>query len=119
MASPFHRMKPTELQALKADLFRAMAHPVRIRILELLAQKERSVQELQESIGTDQPVVSQHLAVLRSRLLVTARKKGTQAYYTLRSPLVAELLRVSREFLSDRLTESQSMLRELQRERRR
>jgi DNA-binding transcriptional ArsR family regulator len=112
-------MNPTELQALKADLFRAMAHPVRIRILELLAQKERSVQELQESIGTDQPVVSQHLAVLRSRLLVTARKQRTQAYYALRSPLVAELLRVSREFLSDRLTESQSMLRELRRERRR
>ena len=112
-------MNPTELQALKADLFRAMAHPMRIRILELLAQKERSVQELQESIGIDQPVVSQHLAVLRSRLLVTARKKGTQAYYALRSPLVAELLRVSRDFLSDRLTESQSMLRELRRERRR
>ncbi|HEY5617990.1 MAG TPA: metalloregulator ArsR/SmtB family transcription factor [Vicinamibacterales bacterium] len=112
-------MNPTELQALKADLFRALAHPVRIRVLELLAFKERSVQELQDALGVDQPVVSQHLAVLRSRLLVTARKKGTLAYYALRSPLVAELLRVSRELLSHRLAESQSMLRELRRERRR
>jgi ArsR family transcriptional regulator len=110
---------PTDLQALKADLFRALAHPVRIRVLELLAQKEHTVQELQEALGLDQPAVSQHLAALRARLLVTSRKQGTLAYYTLRSPLVAELLRVSREFLSHRLAESQSMLRALRREKRR
>lgn len=110
---------PTELQALKADLFRALAHPVRIRVLELLAIKAHSVQELQDALELDQPVVSQHLAALRARLLVVARKKGTLAYYTLRSPLVAELLRVSREVLSDRLVESQSMLRALRREKRR
>jgi len=112
-------MAPTELQALKADLFRALSHPVRIRVLELLASREYTVQELQDALGLDQPAVSQHLAVLRSRLLVTSRKEGTLAYYALRSPLVAELLRVSRKFLSQRLTAGQSMLRELQREKRR
>ena len=112
-------MAPTELQALKADLFRALAHPARIRILELLAVRERTVQELQDALGLDQPAVSQHLAALRARLLVVARREGTLAHYTLRSRLVAELLRVSRAFLSDRLAESQSMLRALRREKRR
>ena len=112
-------MPPTDLQALKADLFRALGHPVRIRVLELLAVKEHTVQELQDALGLDQPAVSQHLAALRARLLVTARKQGTLAYYTLRTPLVADLLRVSRKILSRRLTESQSMLRALRREARR
>ena len=110
---------PSELQALKADLFRALAHPARIRILELLTAKERSVQELQDALEIDQPAVSQHLAALRARHLVTARKAGTLAYYTLRSRLVGELLRVARELLGHRLTESQSMLRALRREQHR
>lgn len=109
----------SELPALKADLFRALGHPVRIRILELLAGGERTVQDLQDALSLDQPVVSQHLAALRARHLVAARKERTLAYYTLRSPLVAELLRLAREFLNQRLTESQSMLRELRREERR
>lgn len=112
-------MPPSELQALKADLFRALAHPTRIAVLELLAVRERTVQELQDALGLDQPAVSQHLAALRSRLLVSSRKEGTLAYYTLRSPLIVELLRASREFLSDRLTQSQLMLRALRREKRR
>jgi len=110
---------PSGLQALKADLFRALGHPARIRILELLTSKERTVQEMQDALELDQPVVSQHLAALRARHLVTARKHGTLAYYTLRSRLVAELLRVARELLGHRLTESQSMLRALRREKHR
>lgn len=106
----------SELQAVKADLFRALAHPVRIRILEALAGRERTVIDLQEALGLDQPVVSQHLAALRARQLVTVRKEGTLARYTLRSPLVADLLKVARELLNHRLTEHQSMLRELRRE---
>jgi DNA-binding transcriptional ArsR family regulator len=110
---------PSELQALKADLFRALAHPARIRILELLSSREHTVQELQEALELDQPAVSQHLAALRARQLVTSRKDGTLAYYALRSRLVAELLRVARQLLSHRLTESQSMLRALRREKHR
>jgi ArsR family transcriptional regulator len=112
-------VSPLELQRLKADLFRALAHPARIRILELLSSTERTVQELQEELELDQPAVSQHLAALRARHLVVSRKEGTLAYYTLRSRLVAELLRVARDLLSDRLTESQSMLRALRREKHR
>ena len=112
-------MVPAELQALKADLFRALAHPARIRILELLSSREHTVQELQEALELDQPAVSQHLAALRARHLVTSRKDGTLAYYALRSRFVAELLRVARQLLSHRLTDSQSMLRALRREKHR
>ena len=110
----------TPLQVLKSDFFRALAHPTRIRILERLVQGERSVQDLQSALVLDQPVVSKHLAALRARNVVTVRREGTQAYYALRSPLVADLLRVAREFLNQHLSESQSesqsMLRELKRE---
>jgi ArsR family transcriptional regulator len=114
-----HMLMASELPAVKADLFRALAHPARIRILELLAARERSVLDLQDGLGLGQPVVSQHLAALRARHLVTVRKEGTVARYALRSPLVADLLRVARELLNHRLTEHQTMLRELRREGRR
>lgn len=110
---------PSELQSLKADLFRGLAHPARIRILELLTTKERSVQELQDALGLDQPAVSQHLAALRARHLVSTRKAGTAVYYTLASRLTADLLRVARDLLGHRLSHSQTMLRELRREGRR
>ena len=77
------------------------------------------MQDLQDALALDQPAVSQHLAALRARHLVTSRKEGTLAYYHVRSRLVGELLRVARELLSYRLTESQSMLRALRREGRR
>ena len=110
---------PSELQSLKADLFRGLAHPARIRVLELLTARERSVQDLQDALGLDQPAVSQHLAALRARHLVTTRKDGTLVYYGLASRLTADLLRVARDLLSQRLTQGQSMLKELRREGRR
>jgi DNA-binding transcriptional ArsR family regulator len=110
---------PTTLPTVKADLFRALAHPTRIRILERLVDGERTVQTLQEALALDQPIVSQHLAALRAKNVVTVRRVGTLAFYALRSPLVADLLRVARELLNHQLSESRSMLRELQREQRR
>lgn len=106
----------TPLQTLKSDLFRALAHPMRIRILELLTSGERTVHDLQGALDIGQPLVSQHLAALRARDLVVVRRHGTLAYYGLRSPLVAELLRVARELLNQHLSQSQSMLRELRRQ---
>ena len=110
---------PTPLQELKAAFFRTLAHPIRIRLLEQLTAGERTVGELQAALGLDQPIVSQHLAALRARHVVTVRRSGVQAYYTLTSPLVADLLTVSRAFLTHHLSERHSMLRELQREGRR
>jgi DNA-binding transcriptional ArsR family regulator len=108
-----------ELQAFKAAFFRALAHPVRIRILEVLVKGEKSVQELQVALDVDQPVVSQQLAVLRSTNIVTARKEGVSVRYTLRDPLVAELLTIARRIFNNHLVGSQDLLRRLQREHRR
>ena len=108
-----------ELQAFKAAFFRALAHPVRIRILELLIKGEKSVQELQEALGVDQPVVSQQLAVLRSTNIVTGRKEGVSVRYTVRDPLIGDLLGVARRIFNNHLVGTQDLLRQLQREHRR
>jgi ArsR family transcriptional regulator len=109
----------TRLHVLKSEFFRVLANPTRIRLLEQLVDGERTVQDLQHALTLDQPIVSQHLAVLRGRGVVTVRREGTQAYYALASPLIGDVLLVAREFLNRHLSESRSMLRELQRETRR
>lgn len=106
----------TALQAFKADFFRALAHPLRIRILEALTSGERSVQELQHALGVEQPVVSQQLAILRGRNVVKPNKHGTTVHYALSDPLIATLLAVAREIFNNHLIDSQSLLRELRRE---
>lgn len=106
------------LQVFKADFFRALAHPVRIRILETLGTGERSVQELQEALDLEQPIVSQQLAVLRGKNIVTPRKVGTTVRYAVSDPLISKLLSVAREIFNNHLVDTQSMLKELQRESR-
>ena len=108
-----------ELQRFKAQFFRALAHPARIRILETLVRRDRTVQELQEQLALDQPVVSQQLAVLRHQGIVSARKEGSSVRYALRDPLVGSLLDVARRIFNNRLGDSQGLLRELRREGRR
>jgi DNA-binding transcriptional ArsR family regulator len=109
---------PRSLQVFKADFFRALAHPVRIRILEVLGTGEHSVQELQEALGLEQPVVSQQLAILRAKNIVTPRKVGTTVLYALSDRLITKLLSVAREIFNNHLVDTQTMLRELQREAR-
>ena len=110
-------MRPA-LQDFKADFFRALAHPIRIRILETLGEGEHSVQELQQALDLEQPIVSQQLALLRSRNIVTSRKVGTTVRYALSDPLITKLLSVAREIFNNHLVVTQSMLKELQREAR-
>jgi len=105
-----------QLQVFKAEFFRALAHPIRIRILEILSVGDRSVQELQDSLQIDQPLVSQQLAVLRGKNIVVARKLGTTVKYTVRDPLVGELLKTARLIFENHLTDTQTMLRELRKE---
>ena len=110
-------MRPA-LQDFKADFFRALAHPTRIRILETLGEGEHSVQELQQALDLEQPIVSQQLALLRSRNIVTSRKVGTTVRYALSDPLITKLLSVALEIFNNHLAGTQSMLKELQREAR-
>jgi len=106
------------LQTFKAEFFKALAHPLRIRILEVLRARDRSVQELQALLGVDQSAVSKQLAVLRARAVVDARKEGTTVRYAMRDPLVGDLLDVARRIFNNQLAGSQTMLQELRREAR-
>ena len=108
-----------ELQTFKARFFRALAHPTRIKILEILVRGGRTVQELQEALALDQPVVSQQLAVLRNQDIVSAQKEGVSVRYTVRDPLIGDLLDVARRILNNQLAVTRGLLRELQREDRR
>ena len=115
-------MKPpargAQLQAFKAEFFKALAHPIRIRILEILVSGERSVYELQKALGVDQPTVSQQLAVLRAKNIVEARKTGTAVRYTVRDATLRALLEVARRIFDNHLIGTQTMLRDLRREAR-
>ena len=108
-----------ELQAFKAAFFRALAHPIRIRILELLVKGDRSVQELQEALRVDQPVVSQQLTVLRANNIVSGTKEGVSVRYALRDPLIGDLLETARQIFNNHLVVTQDILKQLQRERQR
>ena len=79
----------------------------------------RTVQELQEALTLDQPIVSQQLAVLRNQDIVAAQKEGLSVRYTLRDPLVGDLLDVARRIFNNHLVSTRGLLRELQREGRR
>jgi ArsR family transcriptional regulator len=108
-----------DLQEFKAAFFRALAHPVRIRLLELLVKGDRSVQELQDALGLEQPVVSQQLAVLRASSIVAGRKEGVSVRYGVRDPLIGALLDTARQIFNNRLAGTRALLRQLQREDRR
>lgn len=108
-----------ELQTFKARFFRALAHPARIRILETLVRGGRTVQELQVALQLEQPIVSQQLAVLRNQGIVAAEKQGPSVRYTLRDPLVGDLLDVARRIFDNQLVSTRGLLSELRREARR
>lgn len=112
-------MTTSPLQTFKAQFFRALAHPVRIQILEILVRGDRSVQELQDALGLDQPVVSQQLAVLRTQHIVTTAKHGVSVRYAVRDPELKDLLAVARRIFNNHLMDTRGMLRELTRESRR
>ena len=116
-------MKPSpaggQLQTFKAEFFKALSHPLRIRVLEVLVHGERTVNELQELLGVDQPTVSQQLAVLRAKNIVVARKEGTIVRYAVRDAALGDLLAVARRIFDRHLIGTQTMLRELRRESRR
>ena len=82
------------LYQLKAEFFKTLGHPARIRVLELLSEREHAVSEMLPEVGIEPAHLSQQLAVLRRANLVVSRKEGSAVYYSLTSPHVAELLAV-------------------------
>lgn len=101
------------LSEVKAELFKALGHPARVRVLEVLVDGERTVGELQPLVGIESSHLSQQLGVLRRAGLVSARREGSSVHYTLRDPLVADLLAVARQFLLATLTETRDLLADL------
>jgi len=101
------------LYRLKAEFFKTLGHPARIRVLELLSGGEQSVTALQQDIGIESSHLSQQLAVLRRAGLVRTRKQGTQVFYALAAPEVADLLALARHVLTDVLTGQVAVLEDL------
>lgn len=101
------------LYEVKAGLFKGLAHPIRIRILEVLsAAPEVTVSELLSIVELEASHVSQHLAVLRRNRLVVSERRGSLVYYRLAYPQVADLLRVARALLAEVLETTQQQLLE-------
>jgi ArsR family transcriptional regulator len=100
----------TPLHQLKAEFFKTLGHPARIRVLELLSEREMAVSELLPELGLEASNLSQQLAVLRRAGLVTTRREGPQVHYSLTSPKVAELLAVARVILTEVLSEQVGLL---------
>ncbi|MFF0501764.1 ArsR/SmtB family transcription factor [Nocardia aobensis] len=85
---------------MKAEFFKTLGHPIRIRVLELLSEREHAVSEMLTEIGIEPANLSQQLAILRRAGLVVARREGLSVTYELTSPQVAELLAVARAILT-------------------
>jgi ArsR family transcriptional regulator len=107
-------MPSVPLSETKAALFKALAHPARVRCLEVLADGERSVGELQPLVGIELSHLSQQLGVLRRAGLVTSRKAGSSVVYAIKDPLLVELMAVARRFLLGSLDETRRLLAELE-----
>ncbi|MGE4053502.1 MAG: ArsR/SmtB family transcription factor [Vicinamibacterales bacterium] len=101
------------LQLFKATFFKALAHPVRIRILELLVRRDYTVQQLQEVLQLAQSVTSQQLAILRVHQIVVGTKRGTSVSYRVRDPLIRDLLAVARRIFDNQLVGTRDLLRRL------
>ena len=99
--------------ALKASLFKALAHPVRVRVLEVLADGERAVGVLAELLDMELSHLSQQLAVLRRADLVATRRVASVVFYRLRDPHITQLLFLAREVLVASLQDSQVLLHRL------
>ncbi len=101
---------PYSLQNFKAEFFKALAHPVRIRILEVLRDSEKSVTEIQGLLELDQSTVSQQLSILRSKSLLQSRKSGTSVFYSVRDPMLFDLLDIARSIFNNQLVDTQELL---------
>jgi DNA-binding transcriptional ArsR family regulator len=112
-------MPQQQLANFKAEFFKGLAHPVRIRILDCLRSGEKGVNELSEMLQVEQANVSQQLAVLRARNLVIGRKAGGWVFYSVPDRAVFKLLDVAREIFSNHLLGVREMLTEIGEGRRR
>jgi len=103
---------PEDLRKFKANLFQALAHPTRIAIVEALRDGEQSAGTLQSHLELTQSNISQHLAILRARQVVSTRKSANVVYYSLRHPVLIDVLDILKHFFHAQLSETARMLKE-------
>lgn len=108
---PYSAERP--LYEIKANLFKALAHPARIRVLEILSAKSEPtpVSAILAETDLEATLLSQHLAVLKRHRVVSSERVGNAVYYQLAHPKISELLLIARAFLADSLADSQEQLR--------
>ena len=106
---------PDALRQFKASVFQALAHPTRIAIIEVLRDGELPAGTIIEKLQLEQANASQHLAVLRAKHIVVGRKEGNQVFYSVRDPLLIEVLDIMRRYFQAHVEESMSMLKEIDR----
>jgi len=99
-----------DLQQFKAEFFKALAHPLRIRILEVLTEGDFGVNEIQNAIGSEGSTVSQQLMVLRTKNIVVGTKNGNRVIYSLRDPLIIDLLAVAKQIFNNHLVDTINIL---------
>jgi len=104
---------PVPLYQTKAEFFRTLGHPVRIRVLELLGDGPLPVRDLLADVEIEASSLSQQLAVLRRAGIVTSTRKGGTVRYALAGPDVADLMRAARSFLTQILNAQAELLDEL------
>ena len=104
---------PNSLHQVKAEFFKTLGHPARIRVLELLAERDRTVGELLPEIGLEASNLSQQLGVLRRAGVVMATKEGNTVVYSIASPVITELLAVARKALTGLLSDQVAILDDL------
>lgn len=105
--------RPAAIHRLKADFFRLLGHPVRVRVLELLHDGERTVGDLQSALELDSGAMSQHLTAMRRQGVLESRRDGAKVYYRVKDPRMFQLLVVARQILTSQLEESRAMLGDL------
>jgi DNA-binding transcriptional ArsR family regulator len=98
----------------KAEFFKVLGHPARIRVLELLRDGERSVGQLLPEVGIEPSHLSQQLGVLRRANVVQARKEGSTVHYSVSDRRIFELLEVAKTILTSSLLETRELLTELE-----
>lgn len=103
-----------DLAGFKTEFFKALAHPLRIRIIDSLREGEIGVNDLCARLDVEQSTVSQQLALLRSRNIVTGRKEGQNVYYSIRDTAIFRLLDVAKEIFNNQLVSVQDMLSQLE-----
>lgn len=103
----------TRLADFKSDFFKALANPLRIRILDELRDGEHTVSELKERLGVEATNLSQQLAILRSKNMVVGRKQGSNIFYKCTDPTIFELLDVAKRIFNNHLAGVKRILESL------